>query len=105
MLCNARHRIAQRIARWLLLAADRSETDKITVTHECISRALGVRRSGVTNALSDLEAAGAVARLRGALIVKRRDYLLRQACECYGIRERTLGRMFRLPEFPHYVSV
>jgi hypothetical protein len=35
VLCNARHEVVERRARWLLLARDRLDEDAIPVTHRC----------------------------------------------------------------------
>ena len=32
--CNGRHRLEQRLARWLLMTLDRSDTDHLEMTHE-----------------------------------------------------------------------
>jgi len=52
--------VEKRLARWLLMAADRSGKRNLPVTHEQLSRALAARRSGITLALHIL-----VARHRG----------------------------------------
>ena len=54
-LSTGHAKIEQRLARWLLMAAERCGTTKLPVTHEHLSRALAVRRSGITVALHMLE--------------------------------------------------
>ena len=54
-LANGQGTIEQRLARWLLTAADRLDTELISITHEALSDMLGVRRAGVTVALHTLE--------------------------------------------------
>jgi CRP-like cAMP-binding protein len=54
-LANGQGTIEQRLARWLLIAADRLDTELISITHEALSDVLGVRRAGVTVALHILE--------------------------------------------------
>jgi CRP-like cAMP-binding protein len=46
--CNRLHHMEERLARWLLMSADRSGCDELPLTHEFISMMLGTRRAGVT---------------------------------------------------------
>jgi CRP-like cAMP-binding protein len=84
-LCNAKHDIDKRLARWLLLAHERVNGAELPVTHELLATMLGVRRPGVTEALADLEQAGVVARARGVLKVVDEEGLKARACECHRI--------------------
>ena len=54
-LANGQGTIEQRLARWLLTAAERCDTDLLAITHDSLSQVLGVRRAGVTVALHVLE--------------------------------------------------
>ncbi len=101
-LCNARHGISERVARWLLLARDRIESDVIPVTHGIIASALGVRRPGVSDALAELDAHNIIAGSRGAIRVRDKDALRRHACEC----ETILRDRFRVfSDMPHHDHV
>lgn len=53
-LVNARGTILQRVARWILLASEKMSTVQVSITHDDLSAALGVRRAGVTIALGRL---------------------------------------------------
>lgn len=65
--------IAQRVARWIVVNADRARTDFIPVTHQEISAALSTRRASVTISLHHLESAHAIKAGRRAIeIVDRR---------------------------------
>jgi CRP-like cAMP-binding protein len=84
-LCNAKHDIDKRLARWLLLAHDRVAGNQLPVTHDLLATMLGVRRAGVTEALATLEADGVISKTRGALKIVSREALKAHACECYKI--------------------
>ena len=64
---NGRSKIEERLARWLLMAHDRLESDKLVITHEFLSMMLGVRRPGVTIALSFLEKTALITTHRGVI--------------------------------------
>jgi CRP-like cAMP-binding protein len=94
---NAQGRLEERVARWLLMAHDRLQTDDIPVTHKLFSLLLGVRRAGVTVALRNLEKRGSIRRSRGSITVLDRERLIGSANRLYGQPrvefERLFGRM------------
>ena len=98
-LANARGNVDERLARWLLMAHDRVETDDIGLTHEFIALMLGVRRAGVTVALQDLQRLGCVAVHRGSVTVLDRSRLHDAANGFYGIPEAEFDRLFPLADF------
>ena len=57
-LGNGLSKIEERLARWLLMAADRLGSDELPLTHEFLAIMLGTQRPGVTIALHELERAG-----------------------------------------------
>lgn len=85
VLCNVRHDTDQRVARWLLLARDRLDSDDIPITHDLLSGSLGVRRSSVTDSVARLQAAHAVRATRGQIAVVSRRRLEDISCRCYQI--------------------
>jgi CRP-like cAMP-binding protein len=92
--CNGRHQIEQRLARWMLMAHDRSEGDGFPMTHEFLSMMLGVRRAGVTVAAGVLQRAGLIRYERGRMTVTDRDGLEAGACDCYDQVRREYERLF-----------
>lgn len=98
-LCNARHEIGQRVARWILLAQDRIGGEVVPVTHGLIASALGVRRPGVSKALAGLEKKGVINGSRGHIRILDIEGLRRGACECEKIL-RDRFRAFR--DMPHH---
>jgi CRP-like cAMP-binding protein len=88
-LCGVRHHLEQRLACWLCLACDAYNSDVLPVTHDYLADALGLRRAGVTDALSRLEGQGLVHKMRGILRVSDRKGLEEKACGCYGLIAKT----------------
>ena len=75
-LANASFSIEQRLARWLLMCADRLDDDDIAITHEFLSLMLNVRRAGVTEAIQSLHSAGLVETRRGLIRITNRPGLM-----------------------------
>jgi CRP-like cAMP-binding protein len=92
-LANGRATIEERLARWLLLAHDRSDGNTLTLTHEFLALMLGVRRAGVTIALQHLEARGLVTAERGSIVIADRDGLIEASNELYGRAESEYTRL------------
>jgi CRP-like cAMP-binding protein len=89
--CNAHHSVQQRLARWLLMALDRGETDAIPITQKMLAGLLGVRRASVGECVAELEAKGIVELSRSLVkVVARRD-LEDIACKCYSIISNAAG--------------
>jgi hypothetical protein len=84
-VCNARHSLRERLARWLLVAQDRLDDDEIAITHQGLGRAIGVRRAGVTTAIGCLEESGILRRGRGRICILDRERLQQVACECFRV--------------------
>jgi CRP-like cAMP-binding protein len=103
-LCNVRHALEERLCRWLLLASDRLDEPIIPITHDQLSMILGVRRAGVTVALSKLEADDAVIKTRGAIEIADRAVLERKTCECYRIVASEYKRITSLDAFRHDIA-
>jgi CRP-like cAMP-binding protein len=83
--CNRLHEVLQRLARWLLMSADRVESNYVHLTQEFISLMLGTRRSSVTVAAGILETAGLISNLRGRIDIVDRARLEAASCNCYKI--------------------
>jgi CRP-like cAMP-binding protein len=93
-LANAQGKVEERLARWLLMAQDRVESDVIVLTHEYLALILGVRRAGVTVALQQLEQKAIVRTARGALTIIDRESLMECANGHYGQPEAEFERLF-----------
>ena len=82
-ICNRFHNARQRLARWLLMTADRAESRELPLTHEFIAHMVGGPRSAVTEAASALRDVGAIDYRRGLLTIRSVAKLRELACECY----------------------
>jgi CRP-like cAMP-binding protein len=81
-VCNARHRLGERLATWLLTLCERADSDDLRLTQETAARQLGVRRAGVNECVSYLEDLGALEHRRSRLRVLSRGALAAAACSC-----------------------
>lgn len=82
-LANGRSRVEERLARWLLMAADRIDGDDLPLTHEFLAIMLGVRRAGVTVAIQSLESAGLITTKRGHITIIDRQRLIERSDGTY----------------------
>jgi CRP-like cAMP-binding protein len=94
-VCNARHTVPQRLARWLLEALDRTDGATVPLTHDFLGMMLGTRRAGVTVALGALSDAGLLRLGRWQIDIVDVKGVNAIACDCHSIvgaeYERLLG--------------
>ncbi|MGE5537479.1 MAG: Crp/Fnr family transcriptional regulator [Gemmatimonas sp.] len=87
--CNSAHSIEQRTAKWLLLSADRAQSDEFPLTQEFLGQMLGVSRQTVARAAAAFEDGGIITYRRGRVTITSRDNLMGVSCSCYvAIRDR-----------------
>jgi len=92
-IANAIAHIDQRLARWILMAHDRTASDTIPLTHEFLALMLGVRRPGVTEALQNLKRRKLIDTGRNRILVRNRKGLERVARGSYGVPEKEYRRL------------
>lgn len=92
-LAYGRAKLEEHLARWLLMVHDRIDGDQITITHEFIALMLGVRRSGVTDAMHALERKGMIRSTRGTVRIIDREGLATFAAGMYGVPENEYRRL------------
>ena len=92
-LANAVHPVDERLARWLLMCHDRSDSDDLALTHDYMAVMLSVRRPSVTGALHVLEGDGFVTAERGHITMRNRGALEAFAADAYGRPEAEYRRL------------
>jgi CRP-like cAMP-binding protein len=80
--CNARHQIPQRLATWLLRAADAAEQKQLHLTQEFLAQMLGVQRASVSQVATKLQDDGLIRYQRGRIDILDETRLNEAACEC-----------------------
>ncbi len=89
--CNAKHEVDQRLARWLLLCADRAHSNTFKMSQEYLADMLGSSRPTVTVAAGNLRAKGLIEYTRGTIHIPDPKRLEAAACECYHVIKDHLG--------------
>jgi CRP-like cAMP-binding protein len=82
-ICNRFHASVQRLARWLLVIAERAEADRFELTHEFAAQMVGAPRSAVSAAAATLRRKGIIEYRRGVLSIRNAKRLHKVACECF----------------------
>jgi CRP-like cAMP-binding protein len=83
--CNAKHDVDRRLARWLLLCADRAHSNNFALSQEFIADMLGSTRPTVSAAAGLLKESGLIQYSRGVIHLLDVPALEARACECYRV--------------------
>jgi CRP-like cAMP-binding protein len=89
--CNRLHAAGERLARWLLMAADRVDSTSLPITHDFLATMLGTDRPSVSLAAKILQRKKIIQYRRGALEILNRKKLESSACECYKVIQQFNG--------------
>jgi CRP-like cAMP-binding protein len=81
--CNAKHDIDKRFARWLLLCADRANSNMFALSQEFIADMLGSSRPTVSTVAGLLKEEELIEYSRGVIRILDIARLEKRACECY----------------------
>jgi CRP-like cAMP-binding protein len=92
-IANARAHIDQRLARWILMAHDRTQNPALPLTHEFLALMLGVRRAGVTEALHSLRGHKLIETHRSHILLLNRKGVEQIAGAFYGVPEKEYRRL------------
>lgn len=101
-LCSGTHSVRQRLARWLLTAADRLERNTLALTQEFLSDMLCVRRPSISGTIKVLEQSGAIHQGHARILIVNRDELRAQSCDCHAIIEAEYRRCIDSFDLPRH---
>jgi CRP-like cAMP-binding protein len=83
--CNAKHGVEQRLARWLLLCSERTNSKRFKLSQDFIAQMLAASRSTVSATATILKEAGLITYSRGSIHILDSAALEKRSCECYRI--------------------
>ncbi len=101
-VCNTFHAVPARLAKWLLMSADRASGEQLEFPQASLPDILGVRRAEVNEAADELQRRGLVECTRRRIRIASRAGLEDAACECYAAGVDAYRR--RLPPRPRTAS-
>jgi CRP-like cAMP-binding protein len=83
--CASKHNYEQRLARWLLISADRAHIETFKMSQEFLSHMLGSTRSTVSVVAATLKKEKLIDYTRGKISILDRKGLEGRSCECYQV--------------------
>jgi CRP-like cAMP-binding protein len=93
--CNRLHESQERLARWLLMARDRTQSDELNITQEFLAEMLGARRTTVTMVPGAMQRSGYIEYRRGKVRIIDQKKLEAAACDCYKVVKRLYDGLYK----------
>jgi CRP-like cAMP-binding protein len=95
--CHRFHEAEERLARWLLMAQDRANSDVLYMTQEFLGMMLGARRTTVTMIAGAMQRSGLIEYNRGTVKIPDRAKLVEAACDCYPVVQTLYEGLYQKP--------
>jgi len=95
--CHRLHEQEERLARWLLMVEDRTQTDVLEITQEFLAQMLGAKRTTVTVVASALQREGLIEYSRGKIRILDSAGLEEAACGCYQVLKGFYKDLYKEP--------
>ena len=86
--CNRLHSNEARLARWLLMAQDRTQSKELALTQQFLAQMVGSQRTTVTATAGNLQRASLIQYRQGRVTIVDREGLVKATCDCYRIVKR-----------------
>ena len=93
--CNRLHESQERLARWLLMARDRTQSDELNITQEFLAEMLGAQRTTVTMVAGAMQRSGYIEYRRGQIRIIDHKKLEAAACDCYKVVKRLYDGLYK----------
>lgn len=93
--CQRLHESEERLARWLLMAQDRIDSESLDFTQEFLAMMLGAQRTTVTMVAGALQRAGLIEYHRGKVKILSRESLEEAACDCYRVTKQLYANLYK----------
>jgi CRP-like cAMP-binding protein len=93
--CHRFHEAEERLARWLLMAQDRTQSDVLHLTQEFLGMMLGARRTTVTMIAGAMQRSGLIEYNRGIVKIPDREKLVEAACDCYRVMKELYDGLYK----------
>jgi CRP-like cAMP-binding protein len=93
-LCQAKHRVDERFARWIMESFDRSGgRNPLPLTQEFLGLMLGVQRTTITALASKLQSDGLIRHARGSIHILNAKGLEALSCDCRRLAKAQRARL------------
>jgi CRP-like cAMP-binding protein len=96
--CNVLHSADQRLARWILMTADRTGSASFALTQEYMAVMTGVQRTTVSTLANGFKERGLIRYSRGHIEILDEAGLFKASCECAGVVRRQFEELEREAE-------
>ena len=93
--CHRMHTADQRLARWLLMVDDRTDTGVMELTQDFLAGMIGSERTTVSTVAAGWQRSGTIEYSRGHIRILDRAALEDAACGCYAVAQQLFEGLYK----------